>query len=223
VITWLASPTRLQLGPAPQEGLAADAWALLNALLQEVFARHQGAVEAQARMVAAVSKAEQLLTIASEEVTAAAEEEERAAEGGEEGGEGGGGGGRQRIPVPGTRGPVSRLQMAKMREEAGSRKVTAAQLDVGRQAEVVQRLAVERAEATMTVRAERCGVFAGLLHVMNDAQCAGVDGRGLCMEMAPLYQLLFILSKRGCYELRCRKAENGSSKTGLCTGSQHPV
>lgn len=154
VITWLASPTRLQLGPAPQEGLAADAWALLNALLQEVFARHQGAVEAQARMVAAVSKAEQLLTIASEEVTAAAEEQERAAEGGEEGGEGGGG--RQRIPVPGARGPVSRLQMAKMREDAASRKVTAAQLDVGRQAEVVQRLAVERAEATMTVRAGVC-------------------------------------------------------------------
>ena len=47
IISWLASPGRLTLGPAPQEGAAADAWALLGDMLREVIARHQGALEAQ--------------------------------------------------------------------------------------------------------------------------------------------------------------------------------
>lgn len=47
IIAWLASPDRLTLGPAPQEGAAADAWALLGDMLWEVFARHTGALEAQ--------------------------------------------------------------------------------------------------------------------------------------------------------------------------------
>jgi hypothetical protein len=50
IISWLASPQRLTLGPAQQEGAAADAWALLGDMLREVFARHQGAAEAQVRL-----------------------------------------------------------------------------------------------------------------------------------------------------------------------------
>lgn len=149
VIAWLASPGRLQLGPAPQEGAAADAWALLSAVLQEVFARHQGAQETQARLAAAVTKAESLLTLASEEVAAAADEQERAAA---EGADDAAGAGRQRIPAPGARGPVSRLQMATMREEAATRKVTMAQQEVARQGELLQRLEAERVEALSKVR-----------------------------------------------------------------------
>lgn len=155
VISWLAAPERLQLGPASQEGAAADSWAMLNGMLQEVFARHQGAVEAQARMSAAVAKAENLLALASEEAAAAAEEQERAAAEGAEGGDAAAGG-RQRIPTPGGRGPVSRLQMAKMREDAASRKVTAAQQDVARQGELLQRLEAERSESLLTVSAQMC-------------------------------------------------------------------
>jgi hypothetical protein len=152
VITWLASPERLQLGPAPQEGSAADSWALLGAVLREVFARHQGARETQARMAAAVTKAENLLALASEEVAAATAEEQDRAAVDEADIANAAAAGRQRIPMPGARGPVSRLQMATMREEAATRKVTAAQQEVARQGELLQRLEAERAEALSKVR-----------------------------------------------------------------------
>lgn len=259
IIAWLASPGRLTLGPAPQEGAAADAWALLGDMLREVFARHTGALEAQvcvgeargggagglaprlglgwqtptsqnviaygcppnvwavsdigqrlhdvwhgrtparhppmpsrepccphaqtlrsrlpgvgghisadtdrarcrkthcicvqARMLAAVSKAEKLLSLTSEEVAvAAAEEQAAAAAAAEDAADGDGGGGeRQRIPTPGSRGPVSRLQMATMREEAASRKVAAAQQEVARQGELLQRLEAEQSACLLTV------------------------------------------------------------------------
>lgn len=113
---------------------------------------------AQARMLAAVSKAQKLLSLTSEEVAAAAAEEEEqaaaaaaAAEDAADGGDAGGGGERQRIPMPGSRGPVSRLQMATMREEAASRKVAAAQQDATRQGELLQRLQAEQSECLLTV------------------------------------------------------------------------
>lgn len=116
-------------------------------------------------MTAAANKAQVLLALASEEAAAAAEEQERAeaaaaAEAGAgadgimaDGGDGDGGG-RQRIPTPGgvgARGPVSRLQMAKMREDAASRKVAGAQEEVRVQGELVAKLGVARAEAVMAV------------------------------------------------------------------------
>jgi hypothetical protein len=129
---------------------------MLNAMLREVFARYQGAVEAQARMSAAVTKAENLLTLASEEAAAAAEEQERAEAEGGDAARGDAGGGRQRIPTPGMRGPVSRLQMAKMREDAASRKVSAAQQEVMRQGGLLQRLEAERSESLLQVRGLAC-------------------------------------------------------------------
>lgn len=161
VIAWLASPGRLQLGPAPQEGSAADAWALLGSVLREVFARHQGARETQARMAAAVTKAENLLALATEEVAAATAEEQDRAAADEADAANAAAAGRQRIPIPGARGPVSRLQMATMREEAATRKVTAAQQDVARQGELLQRLEAERAEALSKVLPPAAGVSVG--------------------------------------------------------------
>lgn len=111
----------------------------------------------QARNLAAVSKAEKLLSLTSEEVAAAAAEEEEqaaaaaAAEDAAADAAGGGGGERQCIPKPGSRGPVSRLQMATMREEAASRKVAAAQQEVARQGELLQRLEAEQSACLLTV------------------------------------------------------------------------
>lgn len=55
-------------------------------------------------------------------------------------------------PQPGSRGPVSRLQMANMREEAAARRVAAAQQEVAQQEAVLARLGAERSEALVTVR-----------------------------------------------------------------------
>lgn len=102
-------------------------------------------------MAAAVTKAENLLALASEEVAAATAEEQDRAAADEADIANAAAAGRQRIPMPGARGPVSRLQMATMREEAATRKVTAAQQEVARQGELLQRLEAERAEALAKV------------------------------------------------------------------------
>lgn len=146
---WLASPARLPMGAAADEVGAADGWALLQAAINDSWARHQGAIEAKERLIVAVSRAEQLAAAAAAESAAAA-----LAVAGAEGADDGEGPSRAPIPVPVMGGGgVSRVEFAKLREDAAVRRVEAAQQAVVDQDDTIKRLARERGEALMQVGA----------------------------------------------------------------------
>jgi hypothetical protein len=154
-VAWLASPERLTLGPADDEGAAADAWALLHASVTDAFARYQGALESRERLVAAVTKAEGVVAAASAESSAAAAiaaEQSAAAAGGDAAG--GAGGGRHRVPdvLPGSgRAPPSRVQLARLREEAAFTRLTRAQQAVADHDAAMARLERERRDTLQEV------------------------------------------------------------------------
>eukprot|EP00775_Hariotina_reticulata_P013002 gene13002-13131_t len=156
-VAWLVASPMLQLGPAVNEAAAADAWQLINAVLDNTFARYDGAIEDRAQLAAAVEKAEARLRAASEESAAAAEAQQRAdqaAAEGEEQQDGRGAGGRQAIVWPaggsGSRQGASRMELAIKREELMANKLSEAEAAAADHEEVVGRLHGARGDALIT-------------------------------------------------------------------------
>jgi hypothetical protein len=158
-VVWLASSPLLQLGPAVNEAAASDAWQLINAVLDNTFARYDGALEDQRRLAAAVEKAEARLRAASEESAAAAEAQQRADQAAAEGEEHQGGGGRQSIVWSGggggSRQGASRMELAIKREELMANKLSEAEAAVAEHEEVIGRLQEARGHTLINVSEAR--------------------------------------------------------------------